>query len=338
MAVTLALKYRPATFEDVTEQASVISILKNQVATRTNKNCYLFTGSAGTGKTTTARIFANELNNGKGTPIEVDGASNNGVEQVRTIIDQAKMRALDSEYKVYIIDECHALSNAAWQAMLKLIEEPPKNTIFIFCTTDPQKIPATILSRVQRYDYKKISLDGVIKRLNHILEQEIAEGRQLQYDPDALEYIAKIADGGMRDAITLMDKCLSYNENLSTENVLQALGSANYDVMFSLLDHILSNRLDDSLVVIEEVYNSGLDLTQFIRQFWLFTLDVYKYAVLQDFKYLQLPATLKTRLDDILPGLNDDLLTNLLELNNSLKRETCVKQFVEATLFNWLRK
>jgi len=337
MAITLALKYRPAVFEDVTEQASVISILQNQITTKTHKNCYLFTGSAGTGKTTTARIFANELNQGKGTPIEVDGASNNGVEQVRIIIDQAKMRALDSEYKVYIIDECHALSNAAWQAMLKLIEEPPKNTIFIFCTTDPQKIPATILSRVQRYDYKKISLDGVVKRLNHILEKEIEEGRSLQYEQAAIEYIAKIADGGMRDAITLMDKCLSYNENLSTENVLQALGSANYDTMFELLQHILSEKLDESLVIIEEVYNSGLDLTQFIRQFWLFTLDVYKYALLEDFKYLQLPVTLKTQLDGIIPDLNDELLTNLLELNNNLKRETCVKQYVEATLFSWLR-
>lgn len=338
MAITLALKYRPTTFGDVTEQASVISILRNQITTKTHKNCYLFTGSAGTGKTTTARIFANELNQGKGTPIEVDGASNNGVEQVRIIIDQAKMRALDSEYKVYIIDECHALSNAAWQAMLKLIEEPPKNTIFIFCTTDPQKIPATILSRVQRYDYKKISLEGVVKRLNHILEKEIEEGRNIQYEQAAIEYIAKIADGGMRDAITLMDKCLSYNEQLSTINVLQALGSANYDTMFKLLEEILSKKLDDSLITIEEVYNSGLDLTQFIRQFWLFTLDVYKYALLEDFKYLQLPITLQSQLDELIPKLNDTLLTDLLELNNNLKRETCVKQYVEATLFDWLRK
>lgn len=172
MSEALALKYRPKTFEDVTEQASVISILQNQIRTKTNKNCYLFTGSAGTGKTTTARIFANELNGGKGTPIEIDGASNNGVDQVRIIIDQAKMKALDSEYKVYIIDECHALSNNAWQAMLKLIEEPPRGTIFIFCTTDPDKIPRTILSRVQRYDFKKISYEGVVARLRHILESE----------------------------------------------------------------------------------------------------------------------------------------------------------------------
>jgi len=338
MSITLALKYRPKTFEQVTEQGSVIAILRNQLQTGTHKNCYLFTGSAGTGKTTTARIFANEINKGKGTPIEVDGASNNGVEQVRIIIDQAKMRALDSEYKVYIIDECHALSNAAWQAMLKLIEEPPKNTIFIFCTTDPQKIPATILSRVQRYDYKKISLEGVISRLNYILEQEIKEGRNITYEPAAIEYIAKVADGGMRDAVTLMDKCLSYSENLTTENVLQALGSVNYDVLCALMNQIINNNLENSLEIIEKVYNSGVDLTQFMKQFWLFTLDVYKYRIFKDFKYLQLPNTLKEDLEEFSKQLPDDLLTNLLELNNSLKRETHVKQYIEATLFEWLRK
>lgn len=337
MAVTLALKYRPSTFEDVTEQASVISILKNQVTTKTHKNCYLFTGSAGTGKTTTARIFANALNQGKGTPIEVDGASNNGVEQVRIIIDQAKMRALDSEYKVYIIDECHALSNAAWQAMLKLIEEPPKNTIFIMCTTDPQKIPATILSRVQRYDYKKISLEGVINRLNYILNQEVAEGRKIEFELAAVEYIAKVADGGMRDAITLMDKCLSYSEELTTENVLQALGSANYDVMCNLLNAINSQDIKASLEIIEGVYNDGLDLVQFMKQFWLFVLDVNKYSLFKDFKYLQLPVTLQKQLEEFAATIPADLLENLLELNSNLKREVCVKQYLEATLFSWLR-
>lgn len=337
MAVALALKYRPQTFSDVTEQASVISILQNQINTKTHKNCYLFTGSAGTGKTTTARIFAKELNQGKGTPIEIDGASNNGVEQVRIIIDQAKMRALDSEYKVYIIDECHALSNNAWQAMLKLIEEPPKNTIFIFCTTDPQKIPATILSRVQRYDYKKISLDGVINRLAYILSKEIEEGRNITFDEAAVEFIAKIADGGMRDAITLMDKCLSYSENLTTENALQALGAANYDVMCDLLEAINKQNLQSSVEIVEKVYNDGLDLTQFMKQFWLFVLDVNKYALFNDFKYLQLPITLKDKLDIFVKTTPDNLLTNLLELNADLKRETNVKQYVEATLFSWLR-
>lgn len=336
MAIALALKYRPSTFSDVTEQASVISILQNQITTKTHKNCYLFTGSAGTGKTTTARIFANELNQGKGTPIEIDGASNNGIDQVRIIIDQAKMKSLDSEYKVYIVDECHAVTNAGWQAMLKLIEEPPKNTIFIMCTTDPQKIPATILSRVQRYDFRKISLDGVINRLAHILDCETQEGRPITFEEQAIEFIAKVADGGMRDAITLMDKCLSYNENLTMENVLQALGSSDYTTMCELLQGIGKRDIKKCITIVEGVYNSGLDLTQFIKQFWLFVLDVYKYHLFQDFRYLQLPVTLKEELDSLIQVTPLDLLDNLMQLNADLKRETNVKQYVEATLCSWL--
>lgn len=172
MAKTLAVIYRPKKFEDVCEQKNVIGILKNQLESGECKNAYLFCGGAGTGKTTCARIFANELNGGKGVPIEIDGASNNGVENVRGIIEQAKYLPLEGQYKVYIIDECHSLSIGAWNAMLKLLEEPPARTIFIFCTTDVMKVPNTILSRVQRYDFNRISADGIIKRLTYILEQE----------------------------------------------------------------------------------------------------------------------------------------------------------------------
>ena len=219
----LAIKYRPKTFDDVVEQSEIKTILQEQLSTDTHKNCYLFTGGAGTGKTTCARIFANELNNGEGNPIEIDAASNNGVESVREIIDGAKFKAIDSRFKIYILDECHMLSTGAWNAMLKIIEEPPAQTIFIFCTTDPQKIPATILSRVQRYDFRRITFDSVVDRLKYICEQEAKElcdikGNEflpgdvmpISYDPNALAYIAKIADGGMRDAITLLDKCVSY--------------------------------------------------------------------------------------------------------------------------------
>lgn len=168
----LAIKYRPATWEDVTEQASTTTILQQQLRSGEVKNAYLFCGPAGCGKTTCARIFANEINKGEGNPIELDAASNNGVEDVREIIQQAKTKSLDSEYKIFIIDECHALSNSAWQAMLKIIEEPPAKSIFIFCTTNPERIPKTILSRVQRYDFNRISTEGIVNRLKYILDEE----------------------------------------------------------------------------------------------------------------------------------------------------------------------
>ena len=168
----LAVKYRPRTFDDVVEQTSVRKILEQQIATGTIKNAYLFCGSAGTGKTTCARIFAREINKGTGEPIEVDAASNNSVDDVRQIIQQAKTQSLDSEYRIWVLDECHAFSNNAWQAFLKLLEEPPKKSIFIFCTTNPEKIPATILSRVQRYDFKKLSQQAIVDRLKYIIDNE----------------------------------------------------------------------------------------------------------------------------------------------------------------------
>ena len=152
MAESLAVKYRPRTFADLCGQSSVVKILTRQIETGEFKNAVLFNGASGCGKTTIARIIANMINNGVGEPIEIDAASNSSVDNVRQIIHDAQERSIDSKYKIYIIDECHSLSNQAWQAFLKCIEEPPKYTIFIFCTTDPQKIPETIKNRVQRLD------------------------------------------------------------------------------------------------------------------------------------------------------------------------------------------
>lgn len=205
---TSAVKYRPKSWEDLTEQEYIKTILENQIVTNSIKNAYLFTrSSTAAGKTTSARIFANKINEGKGNPIEVDAASNNGVEQIRVIIDDAKFKPLDSKYKIYILDECHMLSTGAWNAMLKLLEEPPKTTIFILCTTDPQKIPKTILSRVQRYDFNKISLDGIVERLRYIIleenkliekqarKQEFIDIVEIEFEEEALQYIAKVSEG-----------------------------------------------------------------------------------------------------------------------------------------------
>ena len=308
----------------------------------------MFCGGAGTGKTTTARIFASEINEHQGNPIEIDAASNNGVEQVRTIIDDAKFKPLDSKYKVYILDECHMLSTGAWNAMLKLLEEPPKTTIFLLCTTDPQKIPATILSRVQRYNFQRISFKGIVDRLNYILVKENEEllknsskdatedeleSLMILPEQEALEYIAKIADGGMRDAISLLDKCISYNTNLTIENVLKALGISDYESLDNLLETLVIHDDKSYIDIIEEVYKSGKDLKQFIKQFINYILDVCKYQIYKDFNYIQIPNTIDlTIYDKVDYNILLNLLDYIIELSNMIKYEQNPKILIESKL------
>lgn len=336
---SLAIKYRPRTFDDVVEQGAIKTILRQQLEDNETKNAYLFCGGAGTGKTTCARIFANEINHFEGNPIEMDAASNSSVDDVREIIQQAKTKSLESEYKVFIIDECHSISNTGWQAFLKLLEEPPAKSIFIFCTTDPQKIPKTILSRVQRYDFQRISHKGVVNRLTYILNAEQQEANEFtNIDPAALDYIAKIADGGMRDAITMMDKCLSFSSTLSLENVVKALGVADYETMIALSVNILINKQQvEILNIIEEVHRSGKDLKQFIKTYTNFVLDLNKYVCTQSFDYLETPQTFEKdvkRLTDTnaLKVRVLKLLQALIKLNADIKWETSPKAVIEATL------
>lgn len=640
--ISLAVKYRPRTFDDVVEQSAIKTILMEQINTNSFKHAYLFCGPAGCGKTTAARIFANELNKGLGNPIEVDAASNNGVDNIREIIENAKRKSLDSEYKVYIVDECfhkdtlvstplglrrissiktgdivynmtgqapvtnvfvnnvftnrlccvtingertlttvdhlfftddgwveaqnlkigervydyhtmsrmrerihsegpvlcsknvfenvqehfniedgnrkemfggskstdedkqpndesrycsedgsytkakrkfsedlcrsrrewylyqatdsfepstrtgvdtrvsnsnemskggaslsyqlqsrprlarfedcdrggwcrpqyeistiarrkessvsgerrvdsieiykrgdndelflnyfsdselagqsvemydlevgghpsyyvngilvhncHMLSTGAWNAMLKLLEEPPKGTIFIMCTTDPQKIPATILSRVQRYDFSKISLDKIVERLAYILDKEAAEmgpdnynGPDFGIEDEALEYIAKLADGGMRDAITMLDKCISLSPDITVENVVKALGTVDYNTHFELLYQLASRGSCKAVEVVETVYNSGKDIKQFLKQFQFFILDVCKFQLFESFKYVAIPELpeYKQKMED---EDYEDLLKILdwsRQLNSDIKWEPNAKAMIETSI------
>ena len=329
----LAVKYRPQTFEEVTEQEILTTILKQQISSKQIQHCYLFCGPAGCGKTTCARIFANEINGGQGIPVELDAASNNGVEDVRNIIQQAQTKSLDSEYKVFIIDECHSLSNAGWQAFLKLLEEPPAKSIFIFATTDPQKIPKTILSRVQRYDFQRISQQGIVHRLQYILANEniIVD----QSNIDAIEYIAKLADGGLRDAISLMDKCLAFTDELTLETVVKVLGVVDYDEMFRFTDTIIENKLNESIQLIESVHTSGKDLKQFVKQYIQFLLDIQKYAIGCDWKYISLPRL--SQYEEWLKGCGTyefdrcfELLDCMLKINNKIKYSSVPKCVIET--------
>ena len=339
---SLAVKYRPTSFNDMTEQSAIKDILENQIKTKTFQHSYLFTGPAGTGKTTSARIFANMINDGKGNPIEVDAASNSGVDNIRQIIEDAKRKPLDAEYKIFIVDECHSLSDSSWQALLKTLEEPPKFTIFIFCTTNPEKIPATILSRVQRYNFQKISNEGIVDRLNMILEKESDEidnlSCKLNWEQDALEFISKVSSGGMRDAITLLDKCLSLSHEVTLENVLKTIGSEDYSTFITFLSSLEEKEKEISIKVVEDVYNAGKDVKQFMKDFAKFVLEVEKYALYKNFDYISLPNTLENELEQLI----DDSLFNVMDfvvsLNNQIKWDNDPKTLIELSILIYCGK
>ena len=330
----LAIKYRPKTWDDVTEQSCIKSILTNQLSNNELQHCYLFVGSAGTGKTTCARIFANEINKGQGNPIELDAASNNSVDDMRDLIAQAKTRSLDSEYKVFIVDECHMITVQGWNAVLKLIEEPPAYSIFIFCTTDPQKIPKTILSRVQRYDFQRISQRGIVNRLTHICMVECV--KHCNDSESAIEYIAKIADGGMRDAITMLDKCLAYTQELTVENVVKALGVANYDIMFKLTDSLIISDEKSILEIIESLHTTGKDLKQFLKDYTHFVLDIKKYVIGCERQFISIPE-IPEYIDKLNHYSTTDfdfgkMLQTLIRLNSDIKYSSSPKIDIQAQL------
>ena len=328
----LATKYRPRTFNDVVCQDNIKKVLTNQLETGEIKQAYLFCGGAGTGKTTSARIFANEVNEGKGKPIEIDGASNNGVDNIRSIIDDCKMKSLDSKYKVYIIDEVHMLSLGAFNALLKVLEEPPKGVIFILCTTDPHKIPATILSRLQRFDFKRIPQFDIVQRLEYILKKEGI----LTYNVEAIEYIAKLADGGMRDAIMKLDTVLGYTNEITLQAVLDCLGITNYEHLLGIVQGIINKQPDEPIQIIDKIYRDGKDLKLFVKDLNKFVLDLCKLNITRNKELTMIPTdimrqcihiatnTSKYDLVDILDGIN-----NLLD---KIKYEQNPKNLVESEL------
>lgn len=347
MAQPLANKYRPKRFEDVSEQGAIKTIIENQIKENDIRNAYLFCGGAGTGKTTCARIVAGMINEGKGNPIELDAASNNSVDDVRKIIVDSKYKSLDSKYKIYIIDECHSLSNAAWQAMLKLLEEPPASTIFIFCTTDPQKIPRTILSRVQRYNFQRISKQGIIDRLKYIIncenlefeaswqlndvvaDRERREKYYIEFEEAAIDYIAKQAQGGMRDAITTLDKCLQYSKKLSLENVVKVLSSGVtpyelYDFTILLLNKDTKGAIDK----LNYFFMTGIDMNLLLNMYFEFLLNMQKYLVLGDKNVSNLPEDILNKLTTTMTPSIREYAQKLYGIINAPKVD--IKSLLEA--------
>lgn len=334
--INLANSYRPRKFSEVVGQDYVKEILMNQLETGEVKHAYLFCGGAGTGKTTSARIFAKEVNEGHGTPIEIDAASNNGVENVRDIIEDSKFKSLDSRYKVYIIDEVHMLSTGAFNALLKTLEEPPAGTIFILCTTDPQKIPATIMSRVQRFDFTRIPNSDIVTQLAYILESENEQGAPYSWTKEALAFIGKLANGGMRDAITRLEKVLDYASDITVEEVASALGTPDYETFVALTATILSNDTEAALRTLDDFFMSGKDLKLTMRSYTDFLVDVCKYVLTEDLSLTSLPDHVEADLQRIRRGTDYSLLLWMLEemnkLNSVIKWEPNAKPIIEAQI------
>lgn len=334
MSNSLSIKYRPKVFEDVCGQTITTKMLKKIVETRNFKNVYLFAGKSGSGKTTCARIFANEINKGIGSPIEIDGASNNGVDNVRNIIESAKQRALAGEYKIFVIDECHAITSQGWQAFLKGIEEPPAYTIFIFCTTEPNKIPATVLNRMQRYNFSAISTADIKKRLTYICEAE-----HFTNYSETCDLISKICQGCMRDAITLLDQCSDLSTDLSIENTKDILGELSYDQMLMLTGYLCSKDNGNVLTFIDGLSDAGKDLSQFINVYADFILDMLKLGIFKDASVTKLPEYLVNNISVSQESLKtfQSLVDTLLTIKQAIKYDTSVRTTIEAYLLRFMR-
>ena len=254
--------YRPKSFDEIYGQDQIISILKNQLQTNSLNHAYLFCGPRGTGKTSTAKVFASQINNGSDMDtIELDAASNNSVDNVREIRDNLAFAPSFGKYKIYIIDEVHMLSSSAFNALLKTLEEPPSHIIFILATTAPQKIPQPVLSRCQRFDFRKIENNILIKRLKDVLSQE-----GISYEEEALEFIAQKSEGGLRDALSLLDKALSYG-HLDMANILDALGEISSESFSIMLNAIHEHNTSLAVNTLGKIETSGIDSKVFVLDF-----------------------------------------------------------------------
>lgn len=321
--MSLAVKYRPKTWEDVTEQSVVVDMLKAMCESDNleNRN-FLLTGSAGCGKTTLCRIMANVLNKGEGDPIEIDAASNSGIDSIREIVKQARQYPIVGKYKIFIIDEAHALSSAAWQALLLPIESGVANSIFMFATTNPEKIPATIISRVQSFQLAKISLEGIIKRLIHVIELEQKGGRNITYEYPAVSYIAKLAQGGMRDALTLLDKALAYSPDITSDNISKALNIPEYDDYFALLNAYVSKNNSEISNIVDRIYNSGVNFNKWFESWHSFVVNIVKYIFLKDINRTMIPIQYEDKISNYSEKHAQvclKLANKLIKLNYELK-------------------
>ena len=344
MHKALYREYRPLVFDDVIGQEHIIRTLKNQIKNNNLSHAYLFCGTRGTGKTTTAKILSRAVNcisQDKEAPcnecemckgildgsnldvIEIDAASNNSVDDIRELRDTVKYTPNGSKYKVYIIDEVHMLSQGAFNALLKTLEEPPSYVIFILATTEPNKIPATILSRCQRFDFKRVSIETLMDRMRLICEKE-----NVDIDEDALRIVARNGQGSVRDSLSILDKCVSFSsEKLTAEKVLDLLGSADPSQLFDFAKAIIDSDIQKSMKLIDDYYMWGKDLkilvqdtTQFFRSLMMvkiFNKPDEFMDLTEEYAEKMVEVAKKVEMTEIIR-----ILGILSELSNNLKYST----------------
>ncbi|MBQ8451729.1 MAG: DNA polymerase III subunit gamma/tau [Clostridia bacterium] len=352
MYLALYRKYRPQTFDEVIGQNHIVTTLKNQIKMDKISHAYLFTGSRGTGKTSTAKIFARAINcenNVNGSPcgkcetckalcgnnidvLEIDAASNNGVDEVRDLREKVKYPPVVGKYKVYIIDEVHMLTGAAFNALLKTLEEPPQNVVFILATTEVHKLPATILSRCLRFDFKLVSVDELSSLLAKVLNEE-----QIKFESEAINIIARAAEGSVRDMLSIADRCVSFaGDNLTYSKVVEILGVSEKEELISITNLLLSKNTGETLVELDKILASGKNplvfannLVSYLRDLLiLYTMgDKAKNIIMaksDEYEKMKLQAT-KENYDEIVSAVEI-----LSEIEQDLRYSNLPKMVLEA--------
>ncbi|WP_281085605.1 DNA polymerase III subunit gamma/tau [Eubacterium ruminantium] len=344
-------KWRPDSFEEVKGQEHIVKTLKNEVIHNRIGHAYLFCGTRGTGKTSIAKLFAKTVNCEHpvdGSPcgecesckaiargnsfnvIEIDAASNNGVDNIRQITEAVQYAPSQGKYLVYIIDEVHMLSAGAFNALLKTLEEPPEYVIFILATTEARKVPVTIMSRCQRYDFHRISIETITARLAELMERE-----GIKATDEALRYVARAADGSMRDALSILDQCISFNlgEELTFEKVLNSIGAVDVDIFIRMTETIIKDDINSLMDIVNEVVWQGRDLTQFVSDYIWFIRNMLFLKISPGVRSnLDITEETAERLVELGKDFSTDALMRYLDILGELLQEIRISTIKRITL------